>query len=125
MRVCSVLSVVSLAAILVACNDKDLLDPDGGGGTQVPLEVNVDATTSLTFNPNPVTLRAGGTVTYRFQSTAHTVIFEQVANRPDDIIQPTASQNVDRVFPAVGTFVYDCNIHDGMTGTVIVVAGTP
>ena len=125
MRVSSVLSVLLLVAILVACNDRELLDPDGGGGTQVPLEVNVQATNNLAFNPTPVTIRAGGTVTYQFQATAHTVIFEQVANRPEDIIQATASQNVERVFTSVGTFVYECNIHDGMTGTVIVVAGTP
>ena len=125
MRVSSVLSLLPLVAILIACNDSDLFDPDGGGGTQVPLQVDVAATNTNTFNPTPVTIRAGGRVTFQFQQVAHTVIFEQVANRPDDIIQATASQNVDRIFPAVGEFVYECNIHDGMTGTVFVVAATP
>jgi plastocyanin len=114
MRIWFVLLTLSLT---LACNDKELLEPQPPPG-----EVDVNATTNLTFNPNPVTVATGGTVRYVFAGTAHTVIFERKEGAPDDIIQESFNTIVEREFPIAGQFPYRCGIHDGMNGTIFVQA---
>lgn len=112
-------SVLLTLAFLLACNDKDIV-----GQTQAPAQANVNANPNLTFNPSQVTIRVGGRVNFIFGSTAHTVMFEDVANRPDHIVEESSSKTESRTFTAVGDFNYECGIHDGMQGKVIVVALT-
>ena len=119
MRTCSVLLTL---AFLLACNDEDILT---SGNTQAPAEANVNATQTLVFNPTPVTIRVGGRVNFIFGATAHTVIFEEVADRPDHIVEQSSGKTESRTFTAVGNFNYECGIHDGMQGTVIVVPLSP
>jgi plastocyanin len=83
---------------------------------ELPLQAFVDMPGDF-FTPLIVELRAGGSVTWRFGSRVHNVIFAAAAGAPADI-QLTSNVNVTRVFPVAGSFRYDCTIHPGMAGRV-------
>jgi plastocyanin len=72
-----------------------------------------------TFTPFTTTIRVGQTVAFDFPSLAHNVIFAQRTGKPADI-PATQSQTVTRVFSTAGTFPFDCTIHPGMSGQVVV-----
>lgn len=83
----------------------------------------VTATTGQQFTPADVTIKAGGTVTWVFQSLAHTVTFNQPApaGTPADlgtVASPYSNTKISRTFTTAGTFSYHCSIHPGMTGVV-------
>ncbi|MEO7363506.1 MAG: CHRD domain-containing protein [Gemmatimonadaceae bacterium] len=84
---------------------------------------SVAATTNNEFTPNSVSIRTGGTVTWSFASVLHNVSFTSGAGVPANIPN-TASSDVTRTFNTAGTFTYDCTLHSGMRGTVIVAPAT-
>ena len=71
------------------------------------------------FTPDLVDIQANGTVTWVFGPTDHNVNFDVVTGRPANI-PTTTNASVARTFATPGTFTYLCNIHAGMTGTVVV-----
>jgi len=84
-----------------------------------PLNVIVDMPGN-TFSPFTSTIRVSGTVAFRFPATLHNVIFKTATGAPQDIL-PINNTTVNRVFNTVGTFAYDCTLHNGMSGEVVVV----
>lgn len=79
-----------------------------------------------TFSPFVVVVRPGESVAWAFPRDAHNVIFPKlpggqprVPGSPADIL-PTTDRVVVRRFDAAGTFAYDCTLHDGMRGEVVV-----
>jgi plastocyanin len=58
-------------------------------------------------------------VTWTFESLTHTVAFDGTSGSPTNIGNSTNTE-VSRVFNTAGTFNYQCTIHGGMTGKVIV-----
>jgi plastocyanin len=81
----------------------------------------VQATPSITFAPNTVNLLVGGTVTFAFGSVEHTVFFDNAsAGSPANIGAPSANKSVTLTFGTKGTYVYNCHIHPGMSGRVVV-----
>jgi plastocyanin len=72
-----------------------------------------------TFTPSQVTIRVGQTVLFDFPADQHNVIFAARTGKPADI-PTTAGQAVTRTFGTAGTFPYDCTLHPGMSGQVIV-----
>lgn len=84
-----------------------------------PSSASVTAGTDSQFNPGSVDIVVGGTVTWTFQSLAHTVNFAAAMGAPANI-GSTTNADVSRVFNTAGTFTYECGIHAGMTGQVIV-----
>lgn len=78
--------------------------------------------TNNTFTPFTTTIRAGESVTFDFPPFPHNVIFKDRAQHPGAPadIPATSNQKVLRVFAAAGTFPYDCTLHPGMSGQVIV-----
>jgi plastocyanin len=85
-----------------------------GGGLPLAAEVTMPGNT---FSPFLTTIAAGGTVTFRFGSVDHNVIFANVAGKPADI-QIIRNANVTRTFNTRGLFPYDCTVHPGMSGQV-------
>jgi plastocyanin len=96
-------------------------------GPQTPaLAADVAATPSLAFTPGTVTLAQGGTVTIKFGSVEHNVYFDNApAGAPGNITGANANVTKTLTFTTPGTYVYNCHLHPGMHGTVIVVAPTP
>jgi plastocyanin len=81
----------------------------------------VQATPSEKFTPGTVTLTVGGTVTFAFGSLEHNVFFDNApAGAPQNITAPSANKSVTLTFPTAGTYPYNCHLHPGMKGTVIV-----
>jgi plastocyanin len=101
-----------------------------GGDDSSPTEVidptpvstaTVQATPAERFTPGRITLVAGGTVSFAFGSLQHQVFFDQGSSgAPEDIPEPTANKTVTRTFTTPGTFAYNCRLHPGMSGTVVV-----
>jgi plastocyanin len=103
---------------LTACGDDD-----GAGPDNRPPAIDTVFTPSLNdFAPTEVTIRVGGTVVWSFGFDLHNVIFIRPPSgpQPPQDIPSTMNQNVSRVFPLAGTFDYECRLHPGMNGTVIV-----
>jgi plastocyanin len=104
--------------VIVACGGGDNgTGPVDGGGTLVHAK-RVTATTTIAFDPNAVTIPAGDSIFYTFQSVQHNVVFDTPGNPGD--VPNTINATVKRKFPTAGTFNYHCSIHPSMTGSVTV-----
>lgn len=93
--------------------------PGTPGTPGTPAANEVIANTSNVFTPSTLTVNRGTTVTFTFQATQHNVNFAAVAGAPANIPN-TANSGVQRLFATAGTFGYDCTLHPGMSGTVVV-----
>lgn len=71
------------------------------------------------FTPKTVAIQAGGTVTWNFGGLGHTVTFAATPGAPASIAE-SYSTTVSRTFPTAGSFTYNCTIHAGMSGRVVV-----
>ncbi len=71
------------------------------------------------FAPFQVDIAVNGTVQWQFGSVAHNVLFDATAGAPA-AIPISSSANVSRTFATKGTFNYQCSVHTGMIGTVVV-----
>ena len=91
--------------------------------TSLPSAASVNATGQNLFTPQTVTITTGGTVSWTFASALHNVSFGSTAGAPTNISN-TASSTVSRTFNSAGTFNYDCTLHPGMTGSVVVSGST-
>ena len=80
----------------------------------------VSATPQLTFAPSTLTVQVGQSVTFEFGSVAHNVFFDSVAGAPADIPGSNVNTSAVRTFGTAGTFPYECHLHVGMSGTVVV-----
>lgn len=106
--------------VIVACGggDNGTGPVNGGGGGTLVHAARVTATTSFAFDPNAVTIPAGDTIYYTFESIRHNVVFDTPGN-PGNIAN-TVSATVKLRFPTAGTFNYHCSLHPSMTGSVTV-----
>ena len=82
-------------------------------------------TTGSNFSPTSTTIGVGGTVRWNISLDAngegHDVTFTTAgapANIP--VVANPMVTVVSRVFPVKGTFEYECRVHPGMNGEVIV-----
>ena len=83
-----------------------------------PVTAAVTATASSTFDPLTVTISRTGTVTWQFNAL-HNVTFATATGAPSNIADQ-ATGTAQRQFNTAGTFNYQCTIHPGMQGTVVV-----
>jgi plastocyanin len=73
------------------------------------------------YSPVQTDIVAGGVVQFVFPGLGHNVFFNATpVGAPADIPGIVANQTVARTFSTKGTFTYNCTIHPGMTGTIVV-----
>jgi plastocyanin len=72
-----------------------------------------------TFTPPTLVVARNASVTYSFGALTHNVTYRTATGAPTNVPN-SASTTVARVFPTAGDFTYDCTIHAGMTGMVMV-----
>ena len=116
MRVSIALAVLLLAA---ACggSDNPTTPPAGSNKTYDVF------TLSTTFSPNYVQITPGDTIRFTITPSqngeGHDVTFDSKTGAPANI-KVTLSGVFTRVFSTRGTFHYNCFVHPGMNGDVIV-----
>jgi len=86
----------------------------------VPDTRTITASASLAFAPATLTVSAGDTVTFAFQSVSHNVFFDAQTGTPANIEGSNTNTSIARVFTTAGTYHYTCHIHPFMEGTVVV-----
>jgi plastocyanin len=125
------LPAAALAVLLAGCNTSGpAYDLPPGIYDQI-----VDMTTTLSFSPQTVTIKAGQVVLWRNQSLfGHTVTFDRsAADNPSDVVLPVGveafasgdiapGETFAHKFTEPGTYRYVCLKHqsESMTGTIIV-----
>jgi plastocyanin len=82
-----------------------------GGGAAATVNIQ-----GIAFHPNSVTIHKGETVQWTFNDNS---IAHNVAG-PDFHSNDMSSGTFSHTFTTAGTVPYQCTIHAGMTGTVIV-----
>ncbi len=82
-----------------------------------PSNVDVNATATNTFTPATIDIARNGTVNWIFAGVTHNVNFGGTG--PANIGN-NSNATVSRTFTVAGTFNYQCTLHGGMTGQVIV-----
>ena len=114
-------AMIVIAGLVAACGGDVTGYPGGGNNDNPPPSNTVRAVSSLQFTPSSITVAVGSTVTFAFESVAHDVFFDNApAGAPANISTPTANTSVTRTFPTAGRYVYNCHVHPGMSGVVIV-----
>ncbi len=115
MRLLHCLVAVSMT-VFAGC-DSEPVDPSPSVES-----VKVQATPQITFSPQQIEVGLNEEVSWDFQSVPHNVFFDDVEGRPSDIEGFNSNTSIERTFAAEGTFGYECRIHPGMRGTVLVSA---
>ena len=105
-----------IASFIAACGS----DTGATGPTTPTAAATVVAASSIRFTPPTVDLAVGGTVTFQFQGVQHNVFFDGDEGAPANIAAPTANASVARTFSTPGRYEYNCHIHPGMSGVIIV-----
>jgi len=114
------LSASAVAAFAAACSSSTYAGPDNPGGGP-PMTAVVNATSLNEFTPANVAIGVGGMVTFVFGDVAHNVYFDNSpAGAPAPIMGANTNMSQSRTFTTAGTFQFDCRIHPGMKGTVLV-----
>ncbi len=89
--------------------------PAGSPGTAS----NIVTIANMSFNPSTITVKLGTTVTWKnTDGFAHTVTSDDGTNFNSGNLGAGASFSY--ATKNVGTFDYHCNIHSGMSGTLVV-----
>ena len=117
MRHTPALPIVLLAlAALAACSSDDPAPTQ----PTAPQTATVEASaTANAFSPSTQRVARGGTVTWTFSTRPHNVTFATAAGVPANVPTSTNAQ-VARQFNTAGTFPYECTVHPGMAGTIVV-----
>jgi len=109
------------AALAVACSSSTYAGSSSNPADTPPMTAMVNATSLDTFTPAIITIGVGGTVTFVFGDVPHNVFFDNSpAGAPDPIAGSNANMSQARTFNTAGTFEFDCHMHPGMKGTVLV-----
>jgi len=110
-------SISLIAVLLVACS-KDNNNNTGGGGGGGGSNPNTVRMSGSTFSPNSINISTNTTVTFVNDDVMTHTVTENSGAFDSGNIPPGGTYT--RTFTTIGTFNYHCNIHSGMTGSVIV-----
>jgi len=97
---------------------------DSGSTTPTSHNKSVDVfALSSAFSPNFVQIAPGDTIRFNIapaqNGEGHDVTFDATTGAPANI-KVTLNGVIPRVFTAKGTFHYNCFVHPGMSGDVVV-----
>jgi len=120
------LTAVTFAAACGGGGDSGTSSPTTPTTPQTPQTPSTPAapvvTTSVSveddfFNPSNIQVSPGQTVTWTWStSTTHNVTFGDGSSGD----KGGANASFNKTFPTTGTFAYDCTLHGGMSGSVLV-----
>ncbi|HSS11328.1 MAG TPA: plastocyanin/azurin family copper-binding protein [Acidimicrobiales bacterium] len=115
-RLLALVATLVFVTIVTACGGSS---SNQSTATSSALPANVGATVELkniAFNPPAVTIKAGQAVVWKFDDGS--IVHNVVGNgwRSSDMSSGTYSHT----FTTAGTYPYQCTIHSGMTGKVVV-----
>jgi plastocyanin len=81
-------------------------------------------TVGTSFVPNDITIAVGDSVSWLIAGATHNVTF-LTSSKPveGDIPNTAPGTTVSRTFTGPGVYLYECTIHSGMTGQVVVQSG--
>jgi plastocyanin len=112
------LVVTAIAAAACGGSDSSAVTPPNN--TSKTIDV---ATVATAFSPNSVTINAGDSVRFSIvpapDGDGHDVTFDQKTGAPPNI-NMTSRGVITRGFTTRGTFHYNCFVHPGMSGDIIV-----
>jgi plastocyanin len=92
--------------------------PVPSGSSSVAIVMNAATLAAKAFNPNPITVAIGTSVTWtNTDAIAHTSTGD-AGGWNSGVIAPGATFSVN--FPTAGTYTYHCSIHPDMVGTMVV-----
>ena len=106
---------VGLLAAGAACGGSE---PTSPGPTPGGTTTAVVSTPGNTFSPPFLTIAVGASVRFEIRGNPHNVIFA-TAGAPANI-NVVSNTDVTRTFATRGTFPYDCTVHPGMSGEIVV-----
>lgn len=108
------------AALLAACGGSSDTSPSAPPVTGVS-SATVRATPSIQFTPATVNLAVGGSITFAFESVPHNVYFDGApAGAPENVTAPSSNTSVTRTFTTKGRYAFNCHLHPGMSGVIVV-----
>jgi plastocyanin len=106
--------VVALALAATACASQ------GSAGPPPSVEGPAVAVRDYEFEPASLTVEAGATVTWAWDGRAPHDVMGQGFESKDQ-----SSGTFSHTFEQPGTYIYECTIHPGMEGTIVVEGGKP
>jgi plastocyanin len=111
-------SVVAMVFVLASSCGKDSpTSPAPSGSTTVTIVSGASGLTTTAYSPSPVTVAIGTTVSFlNADSTTHTSRANAGAWSSPNI---APGQRFNTTINAAGTYQYHCDIHPGMTGTIV------
>lgn len=111
-------------------NEKKTLNTNTSNFTKLPIEVNASIVKGAAllkeyaFNPNPIIIKKGGTVTWtNDDSVTHTITFGYSLGDPKmgkEFDSGMLGKSFTHTFKKTGEFPYLCQVHPTMKGMVIV-----
>jgi plastocyanin len=123
----TVLSVNSTGRVIGLTAGSGSVTATSAGITSAPFPFTVTAGSigavvtiqANTFTPSLLTIKVGQSILFDFPADQHNVVFAARTGKPADI-PTTSAQSVTRAFTTAGTFPFDCTLHPGMSGSVVV-----
>lgn len=121
-------TILLVAAVVTGCaSTPENAAPPGDtkpvAAEGLPADTAVVRVAGMRFTPATITIRAGQSVTWRFDDNGlpHNVTGTGAA--VDALRSPILASGVyTTVFDTPGTYPYECTLHPEMTGTVVVTA---
>lgn len=103
-------AIVLSAGVLVACSEDD----DGTG----PEDLETIEMEDFSFEPQTLTIDVGSAVRWTNEGNVAHNTRSETQDWSSTNLSP--GQSFDRTFTTTGTFPYECTLHPGMEGTVVV-----
>lgn len=131
MRAMVMAAATGLVLVLSACGNGAPVSTDSGGGGGASANigkggtdlgtptVTAQATSSLTFTPNKLTVKAGSVIQWtNTGGVPHNVTFDSYQSLTSPTMQQGDTWEVQITTP--GTYAYHCTFHPGMDGQITV-----